>query len=288
MEKYRGLVTQGGGILGIAHLGVATILKEYGIYQQIKYFAGSSVGAIMSGLFACRIDPQRIEKLLFKTKIGFFDLSPLISILSNITKPFTSFEKNFGYANSIELKLFYQILLKIFIGDPHITFAQVYERYDSFLIVTATDIGQQSTVYYSPDTSPEMSIAEAVRRSAAAPPVFSPISENGHLYADGGLTDNYPIEKLYEYLRPEEVFGVRLIPNKYPSIPNTVPSNFHQYMNTISEMMVRNLMNLGCYENSILVNTGDISPMNFKISREEKLFLFRQGQSAAIEFFENS
>lgn len=275
MRKYRGLALQGGGILGIAHLGVAIILQEQGIYKHLTHFAGTSVGAIIAGLFACRIDPKKIKKLLLRVNLG---------LLTSGTKSVSNLSTDFGYTNSNKIKIFTEIILGLFIGRPFITFAQVFNTYGSFLIITATDIGEQSTVYYSPETSPEMPIAEAIRRSAAAPPFFTPVSDNGHLYADGGILENYPIQKLYQYLPEDEVFGSRLIPNKYPNVPNTVPTTYEEYMKTVNQMIGRNLMTCGTYLNSIRIYVGDMKPMDFNITREQKRFLIQQGKLATFKF----
>ena len=45
-----GLVLSGGGVRGIAHIGVIKALEEYGIYPS--YIAGTSAGAIVGGMYA--------------------------------------------------------------------------------------------------------------------------------------------------------------------------------------------------------------------------------------------
>jgi predicted acylesterase/phospholipase RssA len=58
---------------------------------------------------------------------------------------------------------------------------------------TACDVGRQSLVVYSSKGTPEMEVAEAVRRSMSIPMVFEPRREDGHEFVDGGTIENFPI-----------------------------------------------------------------------------------------------
>ena len=62
-----GVVLSGGGIRGIAHLGVLKALKEKGV--EISMITGTSAGAIVGSLFANGVDPYEALKLFQKTKL---------------------------------------------------------------------------------------------------------------------------------------------------------------------------------------------------------------------------
>lgn len=57
-----GLVLSGGGAKGIAHIGVIKALEEHGI--PIDYVAGTSMGAIVGGLYAAGYTPEKMMELL--------------------------------------------------------------------------------------------------------------------------------------------------------------------------------------------------------------------------------
>ena len=57
-----GLVLSGGGAKGLAHVGVIRALEENHI--PIDYIAGTSMGAIVGGLYAIGYSPDEMEKLL--------------------------------------------------------------------------------------------------------------------------------------------------------------------------------------------------------------------------------
>ena len=56
-----GLVLSGGGSRGVAHIGVIRALEENGV--PIDYIAGTSMGAIIGGLYAAGYSPDDMEKL---------------------------------------------------------------------------------------------------------------------------------------------------------------------------------------------------------------------------------
>lgn len=59
-RKKVGVVLGGGGAKGVAHIGVLKVLEEAGI--PIDYVAGTSMGAIVGGLYAIGYTPAEIVR----------------------------------------------------------------------------------------------------------------------------------------------------------------------------------------------------------------------------------
>ena len=57
-----GLVLSGGGAKGITHIGIIQALEENGI--PIDYVTGTSIGAIVGGLYAMGYSPQEMLELI--------------------------------------------------------------------------------------------------------------------------------------------------------------------------------------------------------------------------------
>src|SRR5579883_212405 len=57
-----GLVLEGGGALGIAHIGVIRWLEENHI--PVRYLAGTSMGALVGGLYATGNDPAQLQQIV--------------------------------------------------------------------------------------------------------------------------------------------------------------------------------------------------------------------------------
>ena len=57
-----GLVLSGGGVKGMAHIGVLKALEENGI--PVDYITGTSAGAVIGSLYAIGLSPSQIEALV--------------------------------------------------------------------------------------------------------------------------------------------------------------------------------------------------------------------------------
>lgn len=159
------------------------------------------------------------------------------------------------------------------------------------MIITSTDVESESTVYYTPDTHPNVPIVESVRESSSIPLYYCPVLRNGCMYVDGGLLDNYPIQKLYDYLPKDQVFGIKLISNKNSStqLTSKVPTNVVEYMAKIIKMLHNQAAKVHIDEDdwkrTIKVNVGSINPIDFNLNIEQKNWLVNQGEIAAKIFF---
>ncbi|WBX73763.1 patatin-like phospholipase family protein [Tenacibaculum pacificus] len=60
-----GLVLSGGGAKGFAHIGVLKELEKAGV--QVDYIGGTSMGAIIGGLYATGYSADQIEQIILKT-----------------------------------------------------------------------------------------------------------------------------------------------------------------------------------------------------------------------------
>lgn len=163
-NKKIGIVLSGGGIRGIAHLGVLKALNYYNIFPN--RFSGSSAGAIAGSLYCSGYSPDEILEIIIKTNYFKF-IRPAIS-LTGLLKMETAKELYQKYLpeNSFEA-------LKI----P--------------LTVAATDIKRSKVAYFS-----EGELIPPVMASSCIPGMFDPIQINQHYYVDGGVLNNLPVEPL--------------------------------------------------------------------------------------------
>lgn len=159
-----GIVLSGGGIRGIAHLGVLKALKDKKIV--ISNIAGTSAGAIVGALYANDIDPYDALKIFDDTRLVRY-LRPAFRRIALLNLE-TAFP-----------------LLKSYI--PHDSF----EHLKIPLVVTATNFSDGKLVYFS-----EGELIRKVLASSCIPGVFSPIMIDGKLYIDGGVMNNFPVEPL--------------------------------------------------------------------------------------------
>lgn len=159
-----GIVLSGGGIRGIAHVGLLQALSEIGI--QPNYISGSSAGALVGALYAMGYDNEKI--LAAFTELEIYSYSR-----------FTW--RKLGFLDS---ETFIPHLQKFFPIDD-------FSALNIPLTVTMTDLERGICEYVS-----EGELVRPLIASAAYPPTLSPIQIGDHYYIDGGIMDNFPIRPL--------------------------------------------------------------------------------------------
>lgn len=159
-----GLVLSGGGIRGVAHIGVIKALEENGIYPT--HISGTSAGAIVGALYAGGVKWKEI--------LDFFKVIPIFH-----TNKFALRKPGF-----LDTEKFYDEFKKFF---PHDSFESLPKK----LFITATDIIKGELKIFD-----EGELIKPVLASATFPGVFSPIDIDGSFYVDGGVLNNFPIEPL--------------------------------------------------------------------------------------------
>jgi NTE family protein len=188
------LVLEGGAIPGISYIGVIKELSRRHMLAQFQTFAGTSVGSLVVCMLACRATSQFIEDA-FKE----INLRSLLDYTYNpITTLYRLLMRN-GLCSGDKLLGWVGQQLQHLTGKADITFAEAYARFNTTLVVVATDLDKQQPVYFTHQTTPDLMIRQAVRMSCSIPWVFTAVSHDGRTMVDGGLTDNFPWRGILQY-----------------------------------------------------------------------------------------
>lgn len=166
-KNENGLVLSGGGIRGMAHIGLIEALRQRG--WKADRVAGTSIGALVGAFYA---NDNSVEDMMH-----FFKEAPL-------------FQYNFFTINKagfIDTDRYYDVLKGYFTKDS-------FEALEIPLHVVATDLLQGEEVCFS-----EGELIRTLLASAALTPVFSPVKVGKLLCADGGIMNNFPKEYLDPY-----------------------------------------------------------------------------------------
>lgn len=190
-----GLVLSGGGARGIAHVGVIKALHEKNI--PIDYIAGTSMGAIVGGLYAIGMSPDDLE---WAVKSVDWDkaLNPgSPRVLKNYRQKqeekdyFTELEigiSKTGAKSSVGLVGDHRVMLELqrLVGNFNV------QDFDDFPVpfrAVATDLN--AGVPYVMDHG---DLAMAMRASMAVPLVFGPVRHQDRYLVDGGILNNLPVD----------------------------------------------------------------------------------------------
>jgi len=202
-----GLVLSGGGAKGFAHIGVLKVLEKAGV--EISYIGGTSMGAIVGGLYASGYSASQIDSVFHET-----DFDKLLSDF------IPRGSKNFYEKRNDELYAFTLPFNKLRIGIPTALSRGMYNynllnkltykvrnvrdfnKLPIPFLCIATDIETGEEVLLNKGYLPQAMLA-----SGAFPTLFSPVEIDGRLLVDGGVTNNYPIEEIKK-LGADFVIGV--------------------------------------------------------------------------------
>jgi NTE family protein len=235
-----GLVLEGGGALGLAHIGVITWMEEHRI--PVSYVAGTSMGGLVGGMYATGLSPAEVRQL-----ISGIDWD---QVLSGVT-PFRdlSFRRKedahevpgqleFGLRGGLQFPSGFNTgqevnLVLDKVALPYSEIASFNDLPIPFACVSTDLISGKPHVFR------DGSLALAMRSTMSLPGIFTPVRVGKHLYADGFLLDNLPIDVGKE-MGSEVTLGVHL--ETAPMDPNTNLSSFGVLGQSISVMSAASVM----------------------------------------------
>jgi len=208
-----GLALEGGGALGLAHIGVIHWLEEHHI--PVDRLAGTSMGALVGAFYASGQTPAQMRALaLSDAFLGVFTLQT-----SYVDSSFRRRQDRRQNPAAVTIGLKHGLALRnALLTDRGVnefltTNLLAYNRQDLDYNQTpipfrcvATDLNTLQSVTFSSGPLPQ-----AVRASASIPGVFPPVqAANGHFLVDGGILDNLPTDVLKLELHADTVIAVRL------------------------------------------------------------------------------
>ena len=188
-----GLVLSGGGAKGFAHIGVLKEIDKAGL--QIDYVGGTSMGAIIGGLYAVGYSGEQIEQIVLETDF----MSLLQDKLPRNSQTF--FEKEFGEKTVITLPVkdgslglpkavskgqnVLNFLLELLASAEGVT---DFNKLPIPFFCIATDIENGGAVLLEKGSLPLALIA-----SGSFPTLLNPVVLDDKLLVDGGVANNFPV-----------------------------------------------------------------------------------------------
>lgn len=257
-------ILAGGGTRLPAHIGVLQALKD--LYINFSHIVGVSGGSIIASLYASGLSIEEVKRIAITTNYNQFKGFSLISLIRN------------GGLSSGDV--FEQWV------DHHLQ-GKTFVDLDRNLHIIATDVKTGRPVIFDRKRTPCMKVSLAVRFSMSIPLVFSFKKFGNHLMVDGSILsedalhrdwamDDTPV--LCFRLRGEHEFDELQTNGMFPII-NYVTLLIRTFMTTIS----REYINDAFWHNTIIINTGLCSAVDFGMSEEKKMALFDIGYQTAME-----
>ena len=177
------LALGGGGTRGAAHIGVLRVLKQEGI--QVDAIAGTSMGALVGGLYCGGMNLDDIEQIYYHKKlVHAFDTVPIP--IRIVLIPLFFIPHLFGYHPYDGLyrgNKFANYLAGLLPADK-----RNIENYQPKFWAIGTNL-----VDGQPYAITKGNVGRAIQASSAIPQLRRPVEIDGALLVDGGIVENLPI-----------------------------------------------------------------------------------------------
>ncbi|WP_342129293.1 patatin-like phospholipase family protein [Hydrogenophaga sp. OTU3427] len=190
------LVLSGGGARGFAHVGVLKALEAARV--PVDLVVGTSMGAIIGGLYAAGLNPDELERELLAVEwSAIFNTREPRQMLSQRRK-----EEDFEFSPVLQLgfrdgefrlptgavssRSLEMLLRRYTLGTRQL---RDFDALPTPFRAIATDMENgQAVVLERGD------LAAALRASMSVPGVFAPLEVDGRILGDGGLVNNLPVD----------------------------------------------------------------------------------------------
>jgi NTE family protein len=244
-------IFSGGGTRLSAHIGIIKALQDMNI--EFSTLVGVSGGSIVASLFAKGYSVEQMRELALNTDFKQFTAFSLFRLLRE------------GGLSSGDV--FQQWI------DDQLEGA-TFSDMPMALNILATDVNGGGPVLFNRATTPDMKVSEAVRYSMSIPLIFSFKPFKEYLLVDGAiLSEDALFEDWQGDGTPSVCFRLqstmqkrRIIKKNALQLPQYIGMLIRTFMTAIS----REYVNARYWHNTVVVNTGEISAVDFSLTPEKK------------------
>ncbi|MDD3740328.1 MAG: patatin-like phospholipase family protein [Bacteroidales bacterium] len=223
-----GLVLSGGGAKGMAHIGVIRALEENNI--PIDYVVGTSIGAIIGGLYATGHSPDEMEAMFKDEKFynyykglipenHFYYFKTLNTDASAFRFGLTRRDSSISIVLPTNLVATQPMDFGIMEYFAKFT-AGANNNFDSLFVpyrCVASDIYRNREVVFR-----DGDLGSAIRASMTFPLYFKPVEIDSVLYFDGGIYNNFPVDVMRKEFDPDFIVGVVVTSNSEKPDPDNL------------------------------------------------------------------
>lgn len=289
MATIKNLTFKGGGVLGIAYAGAIKILEDKNMLQAVERVAGTSAGAITATLVSLRYSADEIKGIVNSTSFKSFEDG----------KNFLRIFSKYGLFSGDSPLAWISSLIEKKGLSKNATFSDFKQHGCRDLHVFAADLNLMALREFSFNTTPNVVVAEAVRASMSIPMffkawTFSNNNPDNHLYVDGGMIFNFPIDVFDTGLDPNpETMGFYLANiNKVPKANDLKFYQLFKYVKIVFEtIMDAQAINFQRdpeqKKRTVIIDDLGISPTNFNLTEAQEAALYQSGIQYTTAFLAN-
>jgi predicted acylesterase/phospholipase RssA len=259
MEKC--LLLSGGGMRGIAYIGVFKILQKSGILEKLQYVCGVSIGAAFCLLLTLGYSYKELREEILSKNFKTLHRVKLKNLMSK-----------WGLDSGDGLKEWLETFLIKKGFDREVTFSELQDKVSLKLNVVTTNLSKSQLVLLNSETSPDLKVVDGILMSMAVPFVFCSREWQGDIYVDGAVLSNLPINLCKEKLgiSSDELLAVKLDDRNTGGEIGDLKS----FVSALGKCIIRS--NETC-ENLISIDISDTPHLDFQMTKETKRYLIKCG-----------
>jgi NTE family protein len=229
------VVLSGGGAKGVCHIGVLKALEEAQI--PIDYIAGTSMGAIIGGLYAAGYSPSDMEKIITSEEFNEWVSGKIDSkYIYYFRQPFPDpswMSVKFKYDSVLQTQLPTNLVSPVRMDFAFLELfanasAAANYNFDSLMIpfrCVAADVDENRSL-----TLRSGDLGTAIRASMTFPFYFKPIRIDGKLLFDGGMYNNFPADVAFTDFDPDIIIGSKAANNARPPSDDNIVSQLQNML----------------------------------------------------------
>ncbi len=258
-------ILAGGGTRFPAHIGVIKALEELDV--QYDHIVATSGGGIVAALYSAGCSVEQIKDLAFNVDFARFKRFSVIELL-----------RRGGLSSGKDFELWLDQLLD----------GRKFGDLEKELHIVATDVRYSQPVIFDKFETPDIKVSRAVRFSLGVPLLFSFQEYGNHLLVDGSILSEDALHRDWAGDgTPVCCFRVRNNRDR-PSAP--LPLRPWRLLADYANMLIRTfLITLSrefvddqYWPRTIAIDAGNLSPLEFSLSPEQKAYLYRQGHETTL------
>lgn len=257
------LVLGGGGMRGMAHVGVLKAIQTLGL--SFDAIVGTSIGSLVGAMAAGGYDLERMQSIIAEVqKQDYFRLNVVKFLLQGVRTPSM-------YRGDLFKKRLEEILPDRELGAMDFPF-----------YCNATRLETGGSVYWGAPGFQDISLVDAVYSSCALPGIFEPFEHDDYSYMDGGIVDALPL-RFAKTLNPEVIVAVDLSVKatcKTPNFKNRVASTMYRAFEIVEEVLVEQSLHMQVDYRTVLIQpkVGHLARFDFDDVAE----IVRRGEDEAL------
>jgi NTE family protein len=242
------LVLGGGGMRGMAHIGVLRAMRTLGI--QYDAIVGTSIGSLVGAMAAGGREIEEMEKILERvSKEDYFQLNLVKLLLKGMRAPSMYRGETFKERLS-------EILPQCGFADLQVPF-----------FCNAVRLENGGNVFFGTPGFDDVPLEDGVYASCSLPGVFEPYEHDGFHYMDGGIVDAVPL-RFAKTLGADLIIAVDLSIKstfKTPDYKSRVLSTMYRAFEIVEEVLVEHSLHMHVDYQTVLIQpkVGHLSRFDF-------------------------